>query len=574
MQLPSLAQLDGAAPTRIWLCTGPTDMRRGFDRLAEQAQQVTRQHPQSGHLFVFRSRRGDRLKALYWDRDGYVLWYKRLEVGTFKLPSSPPQKSPGRVALDMLECGPSWKPGVTEDADMGIDRRKVERQADFWVPTADLPRSPGHPFYEQLNGMLAAAGFDRFCEESCRKFYHATLGRPSVPPGVYFRMLLVGYFEKLPSERQIAWRCADSLSLRAFLGLAPGESSPDDSSLNRTRRRIDVETHQAVFDWVLKRLAEHELLTGRRLGIDASTLEADAAMRSIVRRETGQNYREFLTDLAKASGIETPTAEDLAKFDRQRKDKNASNEDWFNPHDPDAKIAKMKDGTTHLAHKNEHAVDLDTGAIVAAAIHPADEGDTTTMWGTLEQACTSLQEVREDPTVQADTSGLHVQDVVADKGYHSAQTLVNLEEADLRGYVSEPDRGRQRWTVRPSRGMSAEKQAPAQAFKRRAQQAVYRNRRRRRGRRWKARQRKRGELAERSFEHVLDDGGWHGGVWAATPGRSNGACPPKAADMPPAALALSSRTAPGDPHRSLAGATPAARELHPAHGCVRAADFM
>ena len=381
---------------------------------------------------------------------------------------------------------------------MAMGRREVERQADFWVPTAELPQSPGHPFYEQLNRVLAAAGFDRFCEESCRKFYHARLGRPSVPPGVYFRMLLIGYFEKLPSERQIAWRCADSLSLRAFLGLAPGDGSPDDSSLNRSRLRIDLETHQAVFDWVLKRLAEHELLKGQRLGIDASTLAANAAMRSIVRRETGQSYREFLTELAQESGIATPTAEDLAKFDRKRKGKKCSNDDWFNPHDPDAKVAKLKDGTTHLAHKNEHAVDLDTGAIVAPAVHPANEGDTTTMWGTLEQAANSLQEVREDPTVPADTSGLHVQDVVTDKGYHSAQMLVNLEEVDLRGYVSEPDRGRQKWTA---------KTAAEQAFKRQAQQAVYRNRRRRRSRRSKALHRKRAELVERSFEHVLDDGG-------------------------------------------------------------------
>jgi transposase len=381
---------------------------------------------------------------------------------------------------------------------MAMGQRQSEQQAEFWVPTADLPQSPGHPFYEQLNQVLAAAGFDRFCEERCRKFYAEKLGRPSVPPGVYFRMLMVGYFEKLPSERQIAWRCADSLSLRAFLGLAPGENSPDDSSLNRTRLRIDLETHQAVFDWGLKRLAEHELLKGRTLGVDASTLEANAAMRAIVRRETGQSYREFLTDLAKASGIETPTAEDLAKFDRRRQGKKCSNDDWFNPHDPDAKVAKMKDGTTHLAHKNEHAVDLETGAIVAPAVHPAGEGDTTTLLGTLEQACTSLQEVREDETVQADTSALHVQDVVTDKGYHSAQTLANLEEVELRGYVSEPDRGRQNWTARDPQ---------EQEFKRQAQQAVYRNRRRRKGRRSQRLHRRRAELVERSFEHVLDDGG-------------------------------------------------------------------
>jgi hypothetical protein len=311
-------------------------------------------------------------------------------------------------------------------------------------------------------------------------------------------MLMVGYFEKLPSERQIAWRCADSLSLQAFLGLPPGQNSPDDSSINRARLRIDVETHEAVFDWVLKRLVEHELLKGRVLGVDASTMAANAAMRSIVRRDTGQSFREFLTELARESGIETPTAADVAKFDRQRKGKKCSNREWLNPHDPDAKIAKMKDGTTHMAYKNEHAVDLETGAIVASVVHPADEGDTTTMWGTLEQASNSLQDVREDETVQADTSGLHMRDVTADKGYHSAQTLVNLEELELRGYISEPDRGRQRWATRS---------AAERPFKRAQQAAVYRNRRRRKGRRSKQLHRKRAELVERSFEHVLDDGG-------------------------------------------------------------------
>jgi transposase len=319
-------------------------------------------------------------------------------------------------------------------------------------------------------------------------------------------MLMLGYFEKLASEREIAWRCADSLALRAFLGYRVDEGTPDHSSLSRTRNRIDLETHQAVFDWVLKRLTEQGLLKGQTLGIDASTLEADAALKSIVRRDTGQSYPEFLLELARASGLETPTAEQLAKFDRQRKNKSASNDDWFNPNDPEAKVTKMKDGRTHLAYKNEHAVDLDSGAIVAAEIHLANEGDTTTMWGTLEKAAESLQEVREDTQVQAtcqangvaDPCELQIKATVQDKGYHSAQTLVNLEELEIRGYIAEPDRGRQRWTA---------DDPDEQEFKRRAQQAVYRNRRRRRSRRSKALHRRRGEYVERTFEHVLDDGG-------------------------------------------------------------------
>jgi transposase len=395
---------------------------------------------------------------------------------------------------------------VTEDGAMAMGRQPKQRQGDFWVATERLAAAPAHPFYQKLNALLAAAGFDPFCAATCAKFYARKMGRPSIPPGVYFRMLMMGYFEKLDSEREIAWRCADSLALRAFLGYRVDAGTPDHSSRSRTRNRMDLETHQAVFDWVLKRLTEQGLLKGQTLGIDASTQEADAALKSIVRRDNGQNYREFLTELAKASGIETPTAEDLAKFDRQRKDKSASNDDWFNPNDPEAKITKMKDGRTHLAYKNEHAVDLDTGAIVAAEIHLANEGDTTTMWGTLEKAANSLQEVREDAQVVencqangvADPRELHIEATVQDKGYHSAQTLVNLEELDIRGYIAEPDRGRQRWTARDPQ---------EQELKRQAQQAVYRNRRRRRGAHSKRLHRRRGEYVERTFEHVLDDGG-------------------------------------------------------------------
>lgn len=406
----------------------------------------------------------------------------------------------------MLECDLSAEVPVTEDGAMALGRQPDQRQADFWIATERLAPAPAHPFDQKLNQILRLSGFDPFCQAACQKFYAQKLGRPSIPPGVYFRMLLLGYFEKLDSEREIAWRCADSLALRAFLGYRVDEGTPDHSRLSRTRNRIES-PRRPVFDWVLKRLTEQGLLKGQTLGIDASTLEADAALKSIVRRDTGQSYREFLAELTKASGIETPTAEELAKFDRQRKDKSASNDDWFNPNDPEAKITKMKDGRTHFAYQNEHAVDLDTGAIIAAEIHLANEGDTTTMWGTLEKAANSLQEVREDEQVVANCqangvadpkSELHIQATVQDKGYHSAQTLVNLEELDIRGDIAEPDRGRQRWTARDPQ---------EQELKRQAQQAVYRNRRRRRGAHSKHLPRRRGALVERAFEHVLDDGG-------------------------------------------------------------------
>ena len=237
----------------------------------------------------------------------------------------------------------------------------------MWVPTADLRKSAGHPFYERLNRVLDEAGFDAFVEAQCASFYADGVGRPSLAPGRYFRLLLLGYFEGLDSERAIAWRAADSLSIRTFLDFALHEAPPDHSTLSRTRRLIDLETHQAVFTWVLQRLADATLVVGRTVGIDATTLEANAAMRSIVRRDTGEGYDAFLTRLAEASGLSTPTRAELARFDRTRT-KKGSNANWTHPRDPDAKITKMKDGRTHLAHTTEHAVDLDTGAIVGVTV--------------------------------------------------------------------------------------------------------------------------------------------------------------------------------------------------------------
>ena len=373
---------------------------------------------------------------------------------------------------------------------MSMSRRQDGQQQALWVATAELPTSPGHPFYQRLNGLLAEHGFDRFAEDRCEPFYTEGKGRPSIPPGVYFRMLLIGYFEGIDSERGIAWRCADSLGLRRFLGYPLHERTPDHSSLSVIRGRIDVETHREVFQWVLKGLAAKGLLKGKIIGIDATTLEANAALRSIVRRDTGQRYEAFLEDLAKASGMATPTREDLARIDRKRP-KKGSNDDWMNPHDPDAKITKMKDGRTHLAHKAEHAVDLDTGAVVAVTLQPANEGDTTTLYETLSEATDNLNEVKDDPEAGEPIEKNTVQEVVADKGYHRHETRRDLREREIRSYVSEPNRkGRRHWDDKPAE-----------------QQAVYANRRRIRGERGKGLMRKRGELLERPFAHCYETGG-------------------------------------------------------------------
>src|ERR1700719_572245 len=275
---------------------------------------------------------------------------------------------------------------------MAMGTRQSE-QGSLWVATAELPKSPGHPFYTRLNALLDADDFDGFVEGQCARFYAPVMGRPSLAPGRYFRLLLIGYFEGLDAERGISWRATDSLAVLGFLQLALDEAAPDHSTISRTRRLIDLETHRAVFTWVQVRLVEAGLLKGKMVAIDATTLEANAAMRSIVRRDTGESYQEFLTGLAQASGIATPTREDLARLDRKRK-KKTSNQDWKHPWDPDAKIAKMKDGRTHLAHKAEHAVDLETGALIAITLQDADQGDTTTIVETAIAAAEQIEDAQ------------------------------------------------------------------------------------------------------------------------------------------------------------------------------------
>ena len=363
---------------------------------------------------------------------------------------------------------------------MGKRKRKL-RQRSMWIATQDLPRSASHPFYARLNRVLDEKRFDEYVERTCASFYAPIMGRPSLAPGRYFRLLLIGYFEGLDSERAIAWRAADSFALRRFLDLELVDAPPDHSTISRTRRLIDLETHREVFTWILKQLAEAGLVNGKMIGIDATTLEANAALRSIVRRDSGESYQEFLTQLAQASGIETPTREDLARIDRKRKNKG-SNDDWTHPEDPDAKITKMKDGRTHLAHKAEHAVDLETGAVVGVTVQDADKGDTTTSIETLIEAAEQIE------TVVPESEG--PKELVADKGYHSNQALVDLEAVGVRSYIAEPERGRRNWKDNPE-----------------ARGAVYRNRRRIGGARGRRLMGRRGELLERPFAHLYETGG-------------------------------------------------------------------
>jgi transposase len=368
-------------------------------------------------------------------------------------------------------------------------RRMRERQEDLWYG-GELPTAPGHPFYKRLNEVLDNTKFDPFCETSCASFYHQKLGRPSLPPGQYFRIMMIGFFEGLDSERGIAWRLADSLTLRHFLSIGLDEKTPDHVTISRTRRLIDGETHQRIFTWVLERLAQAGLIKGKTIGVDSTTLEANAAMKSIVRRDTGESYMTYLKRLAEAEGIDAKDAA-LLRMDRKRK-KKTSNEDWENPSDEEAEITKLKDGRTALAYKAENAVDMQTGAIIAVTTHGGAAADTATVKETVIDAAIAVADLIAEKTPEGEYQ-VHpdgVQEVVADKGYHSNEVALGLAEMEVRTYIAEPDRGPRNWN-----GKAAEKAA------------VYGNRRRIQGDRGKGLQRQRGERIERNFAHQFDTGG-------------------------------------------------------------------
>ena len=381
---------------------------------------------------------------------------------------------------------------------MAMGRRKSERQAALFLPAGELPKSPGHPFYQALNRLLAEADFDRWAEDRCRPYYvDSPRGQPSLPPGVYFRMLFVGYYEGIGSQRGIAWRCADSLSLRAFLGIEPNKNSPDHSTLSLTRTRLPPEVFQEVFEFVLRIAHAKKLLKGKTVGVDSTTLEAAAAMKSIVRRDTGEDWKTYVAGLMRAEGViaedEEPTNEDVRRFDKGRKDKTVSNEEWVHPYDPDAKIARMKDGTTHLAYKAEHVVDLESDLILAAEIRSATDGDAQTLADSVMQAQQNLRTIGAEQLIE---------EVAADKGYHSADALELCRHLGFRTYVPEPQRTTDwTWTDKPPEHEAA----------------VHGNRRRVRRRKGKQLQRRRSEVCERTFAHVCDSGGMRR-TWLTTRG--------------------------------------------------------
>jgi len=376
--------------------------------------------------------------------------------------------------------------------------RRVPPPADLVLTLKDLPPPPAHPFYDRLNRVLDEAGFDAFAEDLCRPYYAEGVGRPSVPPGVYFRMLFLGYFEGLDAQRAIAWRCADSRSLQAFLGLPPHETTPDHSSLTKIRQRLPHSVHEQVFAFVLKLAQDHGLVQGKTVGVDSTFLEANASLKTLVRREGGDDYKSYLRKLAAEAGIEDPSDEELLRFDRKRSDKTLSNKDWVSPIDPDSRIIRMKDHTTHLAYKAEHVVDLSSDVVLAAPIYPADQSDMDTLVESLTTAQVNLIRAESEATLEAIAAaeasiaaGATIEEAVADKGYHKMETLADCAALGVRTYIPEPDRPwEHNWSDKPAEW----------------QQAYRANRRRLGGRRSKRLQRLRSEKVERTFAHICETG--------------------------------------------------------------------
>src|SRR5688572_3666223 len=293
-------------------------------------------------------------------------------------------------------------------------RKQREQQEPLWC-WAELAEAPGHPFYQKLNRILDETGFDHFCEQQSKPFYSERLGRPSLAPGVYFRLMLLGFFEGIDSERGIAWRAADSLSLRQFLHYGIDEATPDHVTISRTRRLIGEETHRQVFGWVLQRLAQGGLIKGKTIGVDSTTLEANAAMKSIVRRDTQESYTEYLKRLAEAEGMEALDPAGIRRMDRKRA-KKIANQEWVNPHDGEAEITRLKDGRTALAYKTEQAVDMETSAIVAVTTHGGAAADTATMDETVTEAGVAVAEVMLEQTPEGEyvVNPDGIEEVVAD----------------------------------------------------------------------------------------------------------------------------------------------------------------
>lgn len=367
-------------------------------------------------------------------------------------------------------------------------KKPPETAPTFWIATSDLPTTPANGFYQRLEQALGAFQFGDEVRRLAAPFYEMDAskgGQPGIDPEVYFKMLMVGFFENLKSERAIAARCADSLSIRAFLHYGLTEGTPDHSSLTVIRQRLAPEVFDAVFTLTLTALRAKKLLKGRHLAIDTSVMEANASLRSLTHRVTEEKYRQYVKRLAREAGVDVSDPRAVSTFDRKRRGRTTSNDDWENPHDPDAKVGPDKKGVTRMIYKPEHVVDLETGAIVDVRLNPGDQGDAVALADRVWEV-----EARIRDAAGGRGPAMPVETVVGDMGYFNVRELGLLQESGIRTAVADPVRNRK-----------VEKLTEPE---RRAVRTARRTVRSKRGRALMIR---RGELCERSFVQVLDYGG-------------------------------------------------------------------
>lgn len=363
----------------------------------------------------------------------------------------------------------------------------VETQPQFWIETKRLPKATASTFYRKLDETLGQIGFAEGMRGICEPAYaeESKGGRPGIDPAVYFKMLMIGFFENLPSERSIASRCADSLSLRAFLGYDIDEATPDHSSLSVIRGRLGTTIYQAAFELVLQGLREHGLFKGRNLGIDSSIIEANASLRELVHRNTEEQYWDYVKRLAAEAGIDPDDTKAVRRFDKKREGRKTSNQDWVNPHDPDAKVGMTKHGACDMIYKPEHITDLDSGVIVAAEVRCGDEGDTVGLARRVLAAGEVLARICDDPKQTKVLSSL-----TADEGYFAVEEVCGLQAERVRVIIGDANAAQRR----PDKQDGIVREVLAKA-----RRAV-------KSKSGKALLRKRGEHLERSFCHVLDHG--------------------------------------------------------------------
>ena len=367
-----------------------------------------------------------------------------------------------------------------------IRKKNKQKQTSFWIATEELQVKPQITFFSKLDSLLEDIDFGKKIRKLCKPYYSdKTNCRPPIDPEVYFKMMTIGFFENIQSQRGIAARCADSLSIRDFLGYSINEATPDHSTLSETRYRLPVSVYSQIFSIILKALKDNGLVKGENLAFDSSIIEANASLLCLQNRMTEESYAEYIKQLAQEAGVNPEDKAAVARFDRKRKGRKTSNKEWYNPFDTDAKIGQTKDGATDMIYKPEHVVDLDTSAIIDADVLLGDTGDTNNLSERVVNAQIRLNDISENPVVEKPA-----ETITADKGYYSVQEITEIQCLGFETVIPDKEFKRNMSKLSDEQALSVELAHSSIASKE-----------------GKALLKKRGSHVERSFAHVLDSGG-------------------------------------------------------------------